>query len=175
MVLFWKACWCGCTEVSWERGLCVEGRGWELRPGYISLPSPPSCERWVGFTTTSARDHTAFPGWREGGMKVEWRGEERLPLTASFLRRSVPLIRLQWNLSEGVMRRHLTRSHSYARRHISCFCNAAEDLRREKGYMQIDTSPVIWSMHSCHYPPWMSFSYMVLTLSAGCIESDPCL
>lgn len=44
----------------------------------------------------------------------------------------VPLIQLQWNLSKGVMRRHLTRSHTYPRRHVGCFCNASKDLKSEK-------------------------------------------
>lgn len=44
----------------------------------------------------------------------------------------VPLIQLQWNLSKGVMRRHLTRSHTHARRHVGCFCNASKDLKSEK-------------------------------------------
>lgn len=44
----------------------------------------------------------------------------------------VPLIQLQWNLSKGVMRRHLTRSHTFPRRHVGCFCNANKDLKKEK-------------------------------------------
>lgn len=43
--------------------------------------------------------------------------------------------------------------------------------------MQIDTSPDFWTFDPCirgYYPSGMSFSYMVLTPGAGCVESDPC-